>query len=239
MRLWKQSSHGSSSPEPVGKLTADSSFWDVNISVKKEDALIIPLPRYVNLFGTPTKTVLMCLLSHHLFICATKLWWKRAPEGGLWRPALDPALYDGLVSLSYCHCGVSRLPPAFIQFRKLLVEAELLVWECQEAGALDKRTGVTLASAAKPGCWNFDWVPDALVEQEVWLEPIVEGRVTWGHVTSREEDSVSCSFLENSVILYSPSYLCTNQTCTQTMNNDVQVHLLITNWSEALGNTIL
>ncbi len=24
----------------------------------------------------------MCLLSHHLFICATKLWWKRAPEGG-------------------------------------------------------------------------------------------------------------------------------------------------------------
>ncbi len=82
MRLWKQSSHGSSSPEPVGKLTADSSFWDVNISVKKEDALIIPLPRYVNLFGTPTKTVLMCLLSHHPFICATKLWWKRAPEGG-------------------------------------------------------------------------------------------------------------------------------------------------------------
>lgn len=78
--------------------------------------------------------------------------------------------------------------------RPLLVEAELLVWECQEAGALDKGTGVKLASAAKPDCWNFDWVPDALVEQEVWLEPIVKGRVTWGHVTSWEEDSVSYSF---------------------------------------------
>ncbi|KAL1273599.1 hypothetical protein QQF64_026413 [Cirrhinus molitorella] len=36
-------------------------------------------------------------------------------------PALDSALYDGLVSLRYCNGGVShrlRLPPAFILLRK-------------------------------------------------------------------------------------------------------------------------
>lgn len=69
-----------------------------------------------------------------------------------------------------------RLPPTFILLRKHNpAAAERLVWECQEAGALDKRTGVKLASLAKPARWNFDWLPDTLVEQEVWFEPN-----TWG-----------------------------------------------------------
>lgn len=77
-------------------------------------------------------------------------------------------------------------------------QSQLLVWECQEAGALDKRAGVKLASLAKPALRNFECLPDTLVEQEVWLEPS-----TWGErsrevtdITSCEQDIMCYSFLK-------------------------------------------